>query len=175
MNHQSIEALYNERLRDIEKVINIQSCDDPDLRQEGRWGAYLALQKDPTATNRYLLNKSQWGMVSSLRKGKSVDNGFYKRKHLKVIRYNQLPADDKVFSAFIHECGQEPVDEQVIFRISLQRLFHGLSGNETLYIRYKTMDGLSDVSIKRRMGITFQHLYEIKRNIRRQIELAFAA
>ena len=131
MNHQAIEALYNERLKDIEKVINIQSCDDPDLRQEGRWGAYLALQKDPTATNRYVLNKSQWEMVSSIRKGRSVDNGFYKRKNLKVIRYNQLPADDKVFSAFIHEYGHEPVDEHAIFRISLERLFHGLSDNET--------------------------------------------
>jgi len=106
MNHQAMEALYNERLKDIEKVINIQSGDDPDLRQEGRWGAYLAFQKDPTATNRYLLNKSQWEMVSSIRKGRSVDNAFYKRKNLKVIRYNQLRADDKVFCTFIHWYGQ---------------------------------------------------------------------
>ena len=114
-------------------------------------------------------------MVSSIRKGRSVDNGFYKRKNLKVIRYNQLPADDKVFSAFIHEYGREPVDEQALFRISLERLFHGLSDNETRYIRHKTMDGMSDVSIRKTLRITFTQIYEIKRNIRRQIELAFAA
>ena len=174
MNHQAIEALYNERLRDIEKVINIQSCDDPDLRQEGRWGAYLALQKDPTATDRFLLNKAKWQMVSSLRKGKSVDNGYYKRKNLKVIHYDHLPLAEGVFAEAVSSNGKEPVDEQAIFRVSLERFFHRLSSKEALYVRYKTMDGMSDVSIKKALGITFPHLYEIKRNIRRQIELAFA-
>ena len=174
MNHHAMEALYNERLKDIEHIINIQSSDDPDLTQEGRWGAYLALQKDPAATNRYLLNKSLWEMVSSIRKGKSIDNGFYKRKNLRAIRYNQLPADDTVFSACIHEYGQEPVDEQAIFRISIERLFHRLSDNETRYIRYKTIDGMPDVSIMKRLRVTFPQIREMKRNIRRQIESAFA-
>ena len=115
MNHHAMEALYNERLNDIEHIINIQSGDDPDLKQEGLIGAYLALRGQPTATDQYLLNKSRWDMVSSIRKGKSVDNGFYKRKNLRVVRYNQLPADDKVFSAFIHEYGHEPVDEKAIY------------------------------------------------------------
>jgi hypothetical protein len=34
---------------------------------------------------------------------------------------------------------------------------------------------MSDVSIRKRLQITFPQLYEMKRNIRRQIELAFAA
>jgi len=67
------------------------------------------------------------------------------------------------------------VDEQAIFRITLQRLFQRLSDNENRYIRHKTIDGMSDVSIKRSMGITFTDLKEMKRNIRRQIESAFAA
>ena len=125
MNHQAIEALYNERLRDIEKVIDIQSSDDPDLRQEGQWGAYLALQKVPTATNRYLLNKSQWEMVSSIRRGRSVDNGFYKRKNLKVIHYDHLPLADGVFAEAVSSNGKDPVDDQAIFRVSLERLFIG--------------------------------------------------
>ncbi|PKN67576.1 MAG: hypothetical protein CVU57_02415 [Deltaproteobacteria bacterium HGW-Deltaproteobacteria-15] len=175
MNHHAIEALYNERVKDIEKAINAKSGGDEDLRQEGLWGAYLALQRDPNANKTFLLNKSGWEMVGSTRRGRSLDNGFYKRKNLEVIRYNQLPADDKVFSSFIREYGQEPVDEQVIFRISLQRMFNGLSDNETRYIRHKTMDGMSDVSIKKALRITFKQIREIKRNIRRQIELAFAA
>jgi hypothetical protein len=175
MNHQTMEALYNERLKNIEHIIDIQSADDPDMKQEGLLGAYLALRSQPTATDRYLLNKSQWEMVDSVRKGKSVDNGFYKRKDLKIIHYDQLPSGEGVFSAVFGEYAHEPVDEQAIFRISLERLFHRLSGNETLYIRYKTMDGMSDVSIRKRLQITFTQLYEIKRNIRRQIEITFAA
>jgi len=174
MNHHAMEALYNERLTDIEHIINIQSGDDPDMKQEGLLGAYLALQGQPTATDQYLLNKSRWDMVSSIRKGKSIDTGFYKRKSLKVIRYNQLPADDTVFSAVINEYGQEPVDEQALFHISLQRLFQKLSDHEARYIRHKAMDGMSDVSIMKRLRITFAQIREIKRNIRRQVELAFA-
>jgi hypothetical protein len=174
MNHQAIEALYNQRLKDIEKVINIQSCDDPDLRQEARWGAYLALQKDRTAKDRFLLNKAKWQMVSSLRKGKSADTGYYKRKDLKVIHYDHLPLADGVFAEAVSSNGKDPVDEQAIFRVDLERFFDRLSTNETLYVRYKTMDGLPDVRIRERLRVTFPLLYEMKRNIRRQIGLAFA-
>ena len=175
MNFQTLHHLHSERLAEIEHIIDMESNGNADLRQEGLLGSYQALEIDPHASKRFLLNKTKWEMVSSLRKGKSVDNGFYKRKNLKIIHYNQLPADDKVFSAFIHEYAREPVDEQALFRISLERLFHGLSDNETRYIRHKTMDGMSDVSIRKRLRITFTQIYEIKRNIRRQIEIAFAA
>jgi hypothetical protein len=37
------------------------------------------------------------------------------------------------------------------------------------------MEGMSDVSIRKRLQITFTQIYEMKRNIRRQIESAFAA
>jgi hypothetical protein len=175
MNHQAMEALYNERLKNIEHVINIQSADDPDMKQEGLLAAYLALRAQPTATDRYLLNKSQWEMVSSVRKGKSVDNGFYKRKNLKIVHYDHLPFEDGIFAEAVSSNGQESVEDQAIFRISLERLFQRLSGKETLYIRYKAMDGMSDISIRKRLQVTFPQLYEMKRNIRRQIEIAFAA
>jgi hypothetical protein len=113
-------------------------------------------------------------MVSSVRKGKSVDNGYYKRKNLNIIHYDFLPLADGIFAEAISSNGKKPVDEQAIFRVDLEKLFHRLSGKETLYIRYKTMDGMSDGSIRRRMGIKFPQLYEMKRTIRRQIEVAFA-
>jgi hypothetical protein len=173
MNHQAMEALYNERLKDIEHIINLQSADDQDMKQEGLLGAYLALRGQPTATDRYLLNKSQWEMVSSLRKGKSVDNGFYKRKNLKIIHYDHLPFQDGIFAEAVSSNGREPVDEQAIFRVDLERFFERLTPRETLYIRYKTMDGLSDLSIRKRLKVTFPQLYEMKRNIRKQIGFAF--
>jgi hypothetical protein len=175
MNFQTLHHLYSERLPEIEKIVDMESNGNADLRQEGLLGAYQALQTDPHGSKRFLLNKATWEMVSYLRKGKSVDTGFYKRKNLKIIHYDHLPLADGIFAEAVSSNGKDPVDEQAIFRVDLERLFDRLSGKETLYIRHKTMDGLSDNSIKRRMGITFPHLYEMKRNIRRQIELAFAA
>jgi DNA-directed RNA polymerase specialized sigma24 family protein len=174
MNHQAMEALYNERLKDIEHIINIQSADDQDLKQEGLLGAYLALRRQPTATDRYLLNKSQWEMVSSIRKGKSVDNGFYKRKNLKIIHYDHLPFEDGIFAEAVSSNGKEPVDDQAIFRIDLDRFLEKLAHNERLFIQAKAIDGLSDVRIQKRLGITFETLKAMKVNIRKQIQLSFA-
>ena len=113
-------------------------------------------------------------MVSFLRKGRSVDNGFYKRKNLKVIRYDQLLFDEGIFAAAVSSKGVEPVDEQAIFRVDLSRFLGKLSLNERYYIRFKVMDGLSDVRIKRILGITFETLNAMKVNIRKQIQLSFS-
>jgi hypothetical protein len=175
MNFQTLHHLYNERLSEIEKSIDIKSNGNADLRQEGLFGAYQALRTDPYGSKGFLLNKATWEMVSSLRKGKSVDNGFYKRKNLKIIHYENLPLADGIFAEAVSSNGKDPVDDQAIFRVDLERLFDRLTSNETLYIRYKTMDGLSDVAIRNRMRITFTKVWAMKRNIRRQIEIAFAA
>ena len=102
-------------------------------------------------------------------------NGFYKRKNLKIVHYDQMPLPDGLFAEAVSSIGQEPVDEQAIFRVDLERFFDRLSSNEALYIRYKTMDGLPDVRIRERLRVTFPQLYEMKQNIRRQIGLAFGA
>ncbi len=174
MNFQTLHQLYNERLPEIEKSIDIKSNGNADLRQEGLFGAYQALSIDPHGSKGFLLNKATWEMVSSWRKGKSIDTGFYKRKSLKLIHYDHLPLADGIFAEAFSSNGIDPVDEQAIFRVDLERFFDRLTSNETLYIRYKTMDGMPDVSIRKRLQITFPQLYEMKRNIRRQIGLAFA-
>jgi hypothetical protein len=174
MNYQTLHHLYQQRLPEIEKNIDIKSNGNDDLRQEGLFGAYQALRIDPYGSKGFLLNKATWEMIESWRKGKSVDNGFYKRKNLKIIRYDGLPLADGVFAEAVSSDGKDPVDEQAIFRVDLERFFARLSYNEIHYIRHKIMDGMSDVSIKRRLQVTFENLKEMKRNIRRQIGVAFA-
>jgi DNA-directed RNA polymerase specialized sigma24 family protein len=174
MNFQTLHHLYSERLPEVENIIDMESNGNADLRQEGLLGAYQALQTDPDATKRFLLNKATWEMVSSLRKGKSVDNGFYKRKNLKIVHYDHLPFEDGIFAQAVSSNGQEPVDEQAIFRIDLGRFLEKLSHNERLFIQSKAMDGLSDPNIKRKLGITFETLKAMKVNIRKQIQLSFA-
>jgi DNA-directed RNA polymerase specialized sigma24 family protein len=174
MNPQAMENHYNERLNDIEHIISIESNGNDDLKQEGLIGAYKALNTDPHANNRFMLNKAKWSMVSFLRKGRSVDNGFYKRKNLKAIRYDHLLFEDGIFAAAVSNGDKDPVDEQAIFHIDLARFLEKLSQNERSFIRSKTIDGLSDVCIKRRLGITFETLRAMKTNIRKQIRLSFS-
>ena len=174
MNYQTLHHLYQQRLPEIEKSIDIKSNGNADLRQEGLFGAYQALTIDPYGSKGFLLNKAKWEMIESWRKGKSVDNGFYKRKNLKIIRYQHLPLEDGVFAEAVSSDGKEPVDEQAIFRIDLNRFLEKLSHKESLFIQAKAIDGLSDVRIQKRLGITFDTLKAMKVNIRKQIELSFA-
>ena len=174
MNSHALEQLYNERIQDIEKSIDIKSGGDKDLRQEGLIGTYHAMEKDPHANKTFIMNKAKWSMVGSLRRGRSVDNGYHKRKNLKVIRYDQLVFDDGIFAAVASNKGIEPVDEQAIFRIDLTRFLKRLSRNERRFIRFKVMDGLSDVRIKWKLGITFVTMKAMKANIRKEIGMSFA-
>ena len=173
MNFQTLHHLYNERLPEIEKSIDIKSNGNADLRQEGLLGAYQALRIDPYGSKGFLLNKATWEMVSSWRKGKSVDTGFYKRKNLKIIHYDQLPLADGIFAEAVSSNGKDPVDEQAIFRIDLGRFLEKLSHNERLFIQSKALDGLSDPKIKKKLGITFESLKAMKVNIRKQIQSSF--
>jgi DNA-directed RNA polymerase specialized sigma24 family protein len=174
MNLQALHSTYNQRLNDIEHIINIESNGNDDLKQEGLIGAYKALNTDPHANNRFMLNKAKWSMVSFLRKGRSVDNGFYKRKNLKVIRYDHLLFEDGIFAEAVSSNGKEPVDEQAIFRIDLARFLERLSRNERMFIRFKMMDGLSDVRIKMTLNISFETLKAMKTNIRKLIQTSFS-
>jgi hypothetical protein len=115
MNIQSLHHLYQRRLPEIEKSIDIKSSGNADLRQEGLFGACQALRTGPHGSKGFLLNKAKWGMVESWRKGKSVDNGFYKRKELKIIHYEQLPLEDGIFADAVSSIEKEPVDEQAVF------------------------------------------------------------
>lgn len=174
MNLQALHNTYSQKLNEIGHIIRLQADGNSDLRQEGLIGAYQALKTDPHAKNRFLLNKAKWSMVSSLRKGRSVDNGIYKRKNLSIIHYDQWAFDDGILAEAVSGDGVEPVDEQAIFRIDLARFMSKLSGKERKFVKFKVIDGMSDVSIVRKLRITFPRLYEIKRNIRQQIGLSFA-
>ena len=175
MNKQKLENLYNQRFNDIENIINIESDGNDDLKQEGLFGAYQTLKIDPQANTRFLVNKAKWGIISSLRKGRSVDNGFYKRKNLKIIHHNQSPCEDGLFAAVIPENGKCPVDEQAIFRIDLERFMEKLTPNERQFIRYTVIDGIANnTEIRKTLKIPCKEMAEITWNVRQQIKLAFA-
>ena len=174
MNSHALQNIYKQRVQDIEHIIHNQANGNDDLKQEGLIGAYKALSTDPHANNRFMLNKAKWSMVSFLRKGRSVDNGYHKRKKVKVIRYEQLLFDDGIFAAAVSSKGVEPLDEQAIFRIDLARFLEKLSCNERMFIRHKVMDGMPDVRIKRRLGISFETLKAMKMNIRKEIQVSFS-
>jgi len=143
------------------------------MRQEALIGMYEALKADPDGTDRYLVTRAKWNQLKYLRKGRSVDNGFYKRDELTLVHYDQLPAFDSVFAQVISLNGTAQLDEQVLDKICLERLLDDLSGPELEVFGYKVIDELYDIQIRKKLRIGNGRLEEIKAGIRYKIREAF--
>ena len=59
MNFQTLHHFYNERLPEIEHIIDMESDGNAYLRQEKLLGAYLALQTEPHGSKRFLLEQGE--------------------------------------------------------------------------------------------------------------------
>ena len=114
MNQQAIENLFNQRIDGLKTHIRITANDSQDLIQEGNIGVYEALKTDRDATNSFVERRIQWKMIDSLRRGKSVDNGFYKRKDLQIVHYQHFPEDGIIAETMSDK--RLPVDEEAIFQ-----------------------------------------------------------
>ena len=111
-------------------------------------------------------------MVSFLRRGRSVDNGFYKRKHLQIIHYNQLSFDDGIVSTTFDN-NRLPVDELVINKICIDNLIGSLTKIEKDFIEGK-LNGWNNSKIHKIFKIPSTKMKEIRREIRFKIKIAFA-
>jgi len=172
VNSQKLNRLFVERINSLAPYL--RGIPDDGLRQEASIGVYLVLKSDPEATDRYLINGAKWNQSRSLKKGRSVDNGFYKREYLPIVHYDQLPIHDGVFSQVIPSNGGTPLDNRVIDKICLEKLLDDLTQPETEVFRYKVLEELHDKQIKRKLRIGHEKLKGIKAELRYKIDRAFA-
>ena len=112
MNLQQLDKLYNEKIKDLTPFIITQCGWDDDAIQEQCIGVYEALAFNPSANNRYLKNKARWNMTKARRKGRSVDNGFWKRNALEMVHCDQFE-DSGIPAIILKDKKRKPVDEQV--------------------------------------------------------------
>ena len=57
-----------------------------------------------------------------------MDNGFYKRKNLKIIRYDGLPLADGIFAEAVSSSGYPELTSSVSWTVSL--ILNGFSFNQ---------------------------------------------
>ena len=172
MNTQQLNSLYEERINTLAPYIRYKSDGNEDLMQEGNIGIYQVLSHHPNANNSFLKLQAKWRMISFLRRGRSVDNGFYKRKHLQILHYNQRSFDEGIVSTTFDN-NRLPVDEVVINKICLDNLIGSLTKIEKNFIEGK-LKGWNNSKINKVLRIPFTKMKEIKRQIRFKIKVAFA-
>jgi len=167
MNAEKLNALYTERINSFAPYI--RSIPDDDLRQEACIGIYEALKSDPEGTDRYLTNRAKWRQSVSLRKGCSVDNGFYKRDELEIVHYDQMDFKDGVFSQVVSENRNVSLDDLVIDKLCLEGLLNDLTKAEMEVFQYKVVHELWDKQIRKKLGIGYDRLNEIKDGLKLKI------
>jgi hypothetical protein len=170
MTHQELNRLCEERINSLAPYI--RTMPDEDMAQEARIGIFKALNKDPHANNTYLKQRAQWQMSSSRRRGRSVDNGFWKRDQITVFPYDHSN-EEGVFSSIFKNRMRIPLDELVIDKIGMERLYAMLTELEKLLVKWK-LDGWSDKKTETRLNISRRQFMKAREAIRFKIGLVFA-
>ena len=110
-------------------------------------------------------------MIDAAKRGKSLDNGRRKRGQLKVL-YLDHPDSERVFSLIINNNRMAPLDEVVLDKIGLERLYAKLTDLEKRIVDWK-LEGCSDGRVRSEMRISVCLLREIKKSIRNKMWVAF--
>jgi len=170
MTHQELNRLCEERINSLAPYI--RTMPDDDMAQEARIGIFKALNKDPHANNTYVKQRAQWQMSSSRRRGRSVDNGFWKRDQIKVFHYDHSN-EDGIFSSIFKNKMRIPLDELDIDKIGMERFYSMLTELEKIIVKWK-LDGWSDKNTETRPKISHWQFKKARQEIRFKIGLVFA-
>jgi len=170
MTYQELNCLCEERINSLAPYIRTMPNDD--MAQEARIGIFKALKKDPHANNTYLKQRAKWQMSYSRRKGRSVDNGFWKRDQVKVFHYDHSN-EDGVFSIIFKNRMRIPLDELVIDKIGMERFYSMLTELEKILVKGK-LDGWSDKKTETRLKISHRQFKKARQGIHFKINVAFA-
>ena len=158
------------KIMDFKRYIVEQAKGDDDLIQEGYIGIYDIIKEKDKVKESYFKTKIHWKMVNYGKQGKSVDNGFWKRDQLKIVRSDQLDSD--LSANFLKDFNSKPVDEQVIEKIAFERFLSSLSELEKSFI-HRRIIGWTFIKIMKKLKLREELLDQIRKSVRYKIETAF--
>jgi hypothetical protein len=169
MTNQELNRLYEERINHLAPYI--RTIPDDDMAQEARIGIFEALKKEPDANNTYLQRSASWRISNFLKRGRSVDNGFWKRDQIKILSYDSSSADE-IFSFIFKNRMMIPLDDLVLDKIGMDKFFSYLTDVERKIVNHK-LDGWHDNRIEAELKISHRQFMKIRGDILSKIELAF--
>ena len=154
MNIRELQQCYENRIKEFKGFIYKQTRDDDDLRQEAHLEVWRGLLKDPDATDGFLMNRIRWRMRDVWKSSTSVDKPHKKREDITILRFYPQDFENEIFVEFF-ENHKEPLDEQVIARIDMERFFQSLDDMEQKIVVYKLV-GRHDRDIVSELKMAFK-------------------
>ena len=172
MDTQQFNHLYDQRIAKLKPYIMRQARGNDDLVQEQYIGVYLALKDKPDCNEQYLKASAKWNMIISTKKGRSIDNGFWKREDLEVVHCYQTE-DMDIAANILKDSYRKPVDEQVIEKIAFENFLACLTETEKRFVQHRIV-GWTVAKIREKLELSKEKVREMKREIRFKIGHAFA-
>lgn len=172
MNIRELQHSYENRIKGMRGFIYKQTKTDEDLRQEACMAMWRGLQKDPGATDGYIMNRIRWRLQDVWKNGTSVDKPNKTREDITILRFYPQDFENEIYAEYLTD-NHLPLDEQVIAKIDSERFLQSLGYNEMEIVKYK-LKGLVDRDIILELGITREHYRRVKRGIRPKIKEFFA-
>jgi hypothetical protein len=174
LSEQELHAQCTEKIQEFSGYLRNYAKQDDDLIQEGNIGIYNAIKEKGGASQireSYFKTKMKFNIINHLKRGKSVDNGFYKRNTINIIPCDSVNSD--VSANILKDTYSKPVDEQVIDKIMLEKLLGSFSGIEQRFV-YLRLIGLTYLKIMKKLKLTQKMLAEVQNSVRHKINLTYA-
>ena len=160
-----------QKIMDFRPYIVEQAKGDDDLIQESYIGIYDIIKEKSKPKESYFKTKIHWKMVNYGKQGKSVDNGFWKRDKLRIVRTDQF--DNYLSSNILKDLDSKPVDEQVIDKITFENFLGSLSELEKKFV-HRRIIGWTFIKIMKKLKLRQELLDQIRKSVRYKIKTAYS-
>jgi hypothetical protein len=174
LSEQELHAQCTEKIQEFSGYLRNYAKQDDDLIQEGNIGVYNAIKEKGVATNikeSYFKTKMKFVITNYLKKGRSIDNGFWKRDKINIMSMDSVNSD--LAATILNDKISKPVDEQVIDKVAMDNLLDSLSETEQKFVHLRIMDW-GYIKIIKKLRLTTDKLNEIRQSVRSKINTAYA-
>ena len=174
LSENELHTQSTQKITEFAGYLKNYAKEDDDLIQEGNIGVYNAIKEKGGATKikeSYFKTKMKFVITNYLKKGKSIDNGFWKRDTINIIPCDSVNSD--VSANILKDTYSKPVDEQVIDKVAMDNLLDSLSATEKTFVHRRIM-GWTYINIMKKLSLTTEMLDEIRKSVRCKINTAYA-
>jgi hypothetical protein len=175
LSEQELHAQCTEKIQEFSGYLRNYAKGDDDLIQEGNIGIYNAIREKGGSSQireAYYRTKLKFVIKNHQKKGKSIDNGFWKRDKINIMSVDSVNSD--VAATILNDKISKPVDEQVIDKLGMDTLLDSLSETEQKFVHSRILMGWTYINIMKKLNLTTELLDEIRQSVRFKIQTAFA-
>ena len=173
LSEQELNAQCTRKIMELKSYIEHDDHDDDQI-QEKRISVYEAIKEKGGGEIKdgFFRTRMKWAVINHQKAGKSVDNGFWKRDSIEIVRTDHL-AEKEASVNILKDMRGKPVDEQVIEKITFETFLKSLSEIEKRFVHLRIVDW-TYMKIMKKLKLTQEMLAEVQRSVRRKINAAYA-